>query len=89
MSANSPAVGDDGLPRVGFLRLRQIVGDPKACPPIPAIIPVSRAAWWLGVKTGKYPQPVKLGPNTTCWRVADIRQLIERLGNPAAGEQAA
>jgi predicted DNA-binding transcriptional regulator AlpA len=30
------------------------------------------------VRDGKYPQPVKLGPRTTAWRVDDIRALIER-----------
>jgi prophage regulatory protein len=66
------------LPADGFLRLRQIVGDQKAIPPIPAIVPISRSAWWAGVKSGRYPAAVKLGPRTTAWRVTDIRALIER-----------
>lgn len=41
-------------------------------------IPVSRSAWWAGVRSGRYPKPVKLGPRTTAWRAADIRVLIER-----------
>lgn len=65
------------LPATGFVRLAQIVGDPKANPPIPAIIPVSRATWWAGVKSGRFPQSVKLGPRMTAWRVEDIRTLIE------------
>ena len=36
------------LPETGFLRLTQIVGDPKAYPPTPALIPVSRSTWWPG-----------------------------------------
>ena len=64
------------LPETGFLRLPQIIGNPKATPPIPAIIPVSKSAWWEGCKTGRYPKPVKLGPRTTAWRVSDIRALI-------------
>lgn len=64
------------LPETGFLRLPQIVGDPKADPPIPALIPVSKSTWWLGVKTGRFPRPVKLGPKTTVWRVEEIRELI-------------
>lgn len=63
----------------GFLRLLQIVGNPDAHPPIPPIIPVSRSTWLKGVKKGRYPQPVKLGPRTTAWRVEDIRALIEQL----------
>ncbi len=31
-------------------------------------------------ETLTFPQPVKLGPRITAWRVEDIRDLIERLG---------
>ncbi len=62
----------------GLLRISQIVGDPKADPPIPPIIPVSRSTWWAGVKSGRYPQPLKhLGERITCWRASDIHALIE------------
>ncbi len=66
------------LPAIGFLRLSQIIGDRKADPPIPAIIPVSRSSWWQGVRDGRYPQPIKLAPNTTVWEIHAIRALIER-----------
>jgi len=62
------------LPESGFLRLPQIIGDSKRG--IPALIPVSKSAWWDGCRTGKYPTPLKLGPRTTVWRVEDIRTLI-------------
>ena len=66
------------LPETGFLRLSQIIGRPNAEPPIPAVIPVSRATWWAGVKSGRYPQPVRtLGRRITAWRVEDIRAYIE------------
>jgi prophage regulatory protein len=41
-------------------------------------LPVSKSTWWEGVRTGKYPQPVKLGERITCWRLEDILQLAER-----------
>ena len=65
------------LPETGYLRLNQIVGNPKAVPPIPPVIPISKASWWAGVKEGRFPTPVKLGPRTTAWRIEDIRRLIE------------
>jgi predicted DNA-binding transcriptional regulator AlpA len=65
------------LPETGYVRLPQIIGNPKSDPPIPAIIPVSKSTWWNGVKEGRFPQSVKLGPRTTVWRVEDIRQFIE------------
>ena len=67
------------LPQTGYLRLPQIIGNPKAKPPIPAIIPVSKSTWWQGVKGGRFPVPVKLSARTTAWRVEDIRALIDRL----------
>lgn len=69
------------LPEAGFIRLAQILGNPKADPPIPAIIPVSKSTWWAGVASGRYPKPVRtLGSRITAWRVEDIRALIESAG---------
>lgn len=64
------------LPETGFLREKQILGDPKAIPPVLPIIPVSHTTWWNGVRDKRFPQPIKLGPRTTAWRVEDIRALI-------------
>ena len=66
----------NNLPETGFLRLHHIIGDPTAKPPVPPIIPVGKSTWWAGVKCGKYPKPVKLGPKTTCWKIQDIEKLI-------------
>jgi prophage regulatory protein len=57
------------LPPTGFVRLSSILA-----PNGP--IPVSRSTWWAGIKDGRYPKPVKLGPRITAWRVEDIRTLI-------------
>lgn len=65
------------VPEVGFMRLSQIVGDRNAIPPIAPLIPVGKSTWWAGVKSGRFPKPVKLGPRTTAWRIQDIRSLIE------------
>ncbi|MHB9448894.1 helix-turn-helix transcriptional regulator [Mesorhizobium sp. RSR565B] len=58
------------LPATGFVRLASILA-----PQGP--IPVSRSTWWAGVRAGKFPPSMKLGPRTTVWRVEDIRALIE------------
>jgi prophage regulatory protein len=68
------------LPEMGFLRLKQIIGDPDASPPIPPLIPVKRACWWQGVRTGRFPAPVKLAPKVTAWRVEEIRAYIQSGG---------
>lgn len=67
------------LPETGYLRLPQIIGDPLANPPVPPLIPVGKSTWWAGVKDGRYPKPVKLGPRITAWRVEDVRALIVEL----------
>lgn len=58
------------LPETGFVRL----------PDVLRVFPISKSAWWAGVKEGRFPQPVKLGPKTSAWRVQDIRTLIETSG---------
>ena len=72
------------LPEAGFLRLSQIIGNPEADPPIPPLIPVCKSVWWDGVKTGRFPKPIKIGPRTTAWRVEDIRILIEQISQEGA-----
>lgn len=42
------------------------------------IVPVSASTWWAGVRTGRFPSPLKLGPRTTCWRASDVLALIEQ-----------
>lgn len=68
------------LPETGFLKLWNIIGDPKAQPPIPALLPVGRTTFLNRVKDGTYPQPIRLGARSVAWRVRDIRALIEKLG---------
>jgi predicted DNA-binding transcriptional regulator AlpA len=67
------------LPETGFLRLSQIIGDPEADPPIPAIIPIGRTIWWEGCRSGRFPKPIKLGPKIALWPVAVIRELIAQI----------
>jgi predicted DNA-binding transcriptional regulator AlpA len=60
------------LPETGFVRLRDILG------PL-GPIPVSKSAWYSGIKAGRFPAPVKLGPNVSAWRAEEVRTLIARL----------
>ena len=41
-------------------------------------LPISKSTWWEGVRSGKFPKPVKLGSRLTCWRLSDILELVER-----------
>jgi predicted DNA-binding transcriptional regulator AlpA len=66
-----------------FLRISQIVGNPKANPPVPALIPVCKSTWWAGVKSGIFPRPIKFGSRTTVWRARDIYALADRMAEGA------
>ncbi len=61
----------DDLPNDALLREKQVLvpGGP---------VPVSRSTWWAGVRSGRFPQPIRLGPRTTAWRVGDIRALLQK-----------
>jgi predicted DNA-binding transcriptional regulator AlpA len=45
---------------------------------ITPLIPISRSSWWAGIRSGRFPKPIKLGKRTTVWRVRDIRTIIEQ-----------
>ena len=57
--------------RTGYVRLANILA--PAGP-----LPISKSTWWAGVKVGRYPAAVKLGPRITAWRIEDILALMER-----------
>src|ERR1700728_3373224 len=59
------------LPDTGFLRLPQVL----------RVIPLGKTCWWAGVRSGRFPKPVKLSARCTAWRAEDIRALIQRLSN--------
>ena len=58
-----------------LVRIESIVGN--ASKGIKGIIPISRSGWWHGVKTGRFPAPIKLSPRVTCWRKSDIKRIIK------------
>ena len=68
------------FPRTGLVRLSQILA-----PTGP--IPVSKSTWWQGVRDGRFPKPLKLGPRTTVWRVDDIRAIFEGDQGQSDGEE--
>lgn len=60
-------------------------GPKRPRPGIPALIPVSPATWWAGVKSGRFPHGVKpAGGNITLWRVEDIRAWMKKSEEGAA-----
>ena len=53
------------------LRVRQIVKPD-------GILPIAASTWWAGVKNGRYPAPIRLGPRVTVWRREDVLALLDR-----------
>lgn len=72
MSKDSKIPQLENLPKDRLLRIKQVL----------QFIPVSRSSWWQGVRTGKFPQPIKLGERTTCWKSDDILALINGVMRP-------
>ncbi|HEY9825082.1 MAG TPA: hypothetical protein V6D19_06520 [Stenomitos sp.] len=75
---SSPAdiQGEDRL-----LRLSEVCGDPRRG--IPRMVPIDRETWRRGVKSGKYPQPIKFG-SKNLWRLSDVKKLLEKISQGAA-----
>ncbi len=67
---NTPS--HDKTPRASFpclYRLKQVLER----------IPVSKSSWFQGIKAGRYPRGMSLGPRTTVWRSEDIDRFINSL----------
>jgi prophage regulatory protein len=57
-------------PSTGLARLKDIL-----TPNGP--IPVSRSTWWQGVKDGRFPKPIYLGPRVPVWSWEQISALAK------------
>jgi predicted DNA-binding transcriptional regulator AlpA len=64
------------IPETGFLRLPQVL----------SVIPVGKTCWLKGVRSGRFPKPIKLSARCTAWRAEDIRQLIKDLSRQPEGK---
>jgi len=53
----------------GFYRLVEVL----------RLVPISKTAWYDGVRGGRYCPGVSLAPRTTAYRVSDIRELCALL----------
>lgn len=53
----------------GYLRLPQVL----------ELIPVSRSTWYRGMKSGRYPLPVKIGQRAAGWKRSVIAERLRQL----------
>lgn len=63
---SSAVANFDLLPDIAFVRLPTVV----------AVTSLSAATVWRYVLAGRLPQPQKLGPNVTAWKVGELRRAI-------------
>ncbi len=52
-----------------------------------ARLSISRSSFLEGCRTGRFPQPIKIGPRTTVWKAEDIEAFIENLGKQGADNE--
>ena len=57
------------IPETGFVRLAQVL----------TVIPLGKTCWAEGVKSGRFPKPVKLSARCVAWKAEDIHNLIKQL----------
>lgn len=50
-----------------------LINEPEAL----SIIYCSRTHFWRGVKSGRYPQPIKLGPRMNRYNIGAIRKVAK------------
>lgn len=56
----------DELPGSSFVRLKQLLAM--------RVVPFSAATTWRRVREGTFPRPIRISPQVTAWRVADLRE---------------
>ncbi|MFW2178510.1 MULTISPECIES: helix-turn-helix transcriptional regulator [unclassified Moraxella] len=70
MTQNQPIT----LPPQGVSRAKQIL----------QLVPIGKTTLYKLVKQGKFPQPIKLGENTTVWRNAEVLAWLDNLDSQTA-----
>lgn len=51
--------------------------------------PIHRSTLWRGIRSGLYPQPLKVGPSTNRWKVGELRAVIARAADARRDQVAA
>jgi prophage regulatory protein len=61
------------LPDIAMVRERQLI----------PVLPFTSPTLWRRVRSGEFPQPVRLPGRITAWRWGDVRQWLESQGRAA------
>ncbi len=60
----------------GLYRIKTIVRTKEGCPPL---FDMSASTWWAGVRSGRFPKPVRMGKRMTRWRGSDLLAFVDRV----------
>lgn len=58
-----------------LVRIADLVRDPRR-PGKPTLLPFSKSSLERRIAAEAFPQPMKLGPRVTCWKLGDVRQWM-------------
>ena len=59
--------------------ISDLVDEPAACRIIGGEnTPIHRATLWRGIKAGRFPKPLKIGPGTNRWRTGELFAVVEK-----------
>ena len=67
--AEDPAADDPADYLVNEAEACAMIGGRKA--------PIHRSTFWRGIDSGRYPRPVKVGPNTNRWDRRKLARVVE------------
>lgn len=67
-----------GIPDDNVIRIKQLIGDTTAVPPIPAIVPVARSTIYQWMAAGSFPRPTFRAGWVMGWRMVDIRAWLNQ-----------
>ena len=63
----------DALPDMALIQLRPLMNF--------KVVPYSATTIWRKCRTGEFPSPIKVSAGITAWRVGDIRDYLNSVGN--------
>ena len=78
MNRTKPNTTFDDLPDVALIQIRPLVDY--------GVLPYSATTIWRKCRNDDgFPQPIKLSPGITAWRVGDIRKYLTEISTPLKG----
>lgn len=62
----------------------RLIKDRECC----ELLGISRTSWWVGVRTGLYPEQTRLGERTSRWKLSEVMSIVENGARDSSAGQA-